>query len=144
MVKAPEFNYFKTTHVIAQLIKQFEEGDIDCVMGSSMGGFVGYYVAQALGVPALLFNPALPYRSVEQGVPTIETVHTAPVHFVLGVEDEVVKAKDTLHFIAEKMPTPSLYHIHLRPGLGHRIPMPVFQEEVWRFFNFKTLNFLKE
>jgi len=137
-VKAPQFDYFTTQDVIAQLIRQFEEGSIDCVMGSSMGGFVGYYVAQALGVPALLFNPALPYRSVEQGVPTIKTAHSATVHFVLGVKDEVIRAKDTLHFITEKMPIASLYRIYLRPELGHRIPMPVFEEEVWRFFNIKT------
>ncbi len=143
-VKAPEFDYATTPDVIARLIKQFEGDNIDYVMGSSMGGFVGHYVAQALGVPALLFNPALPYRSVEQKVPPIKKVHTAPVHFVLGVKDEVVRAKDTLQLITEKMPTAAQYRIHLRPELGHRIPMPVFKEEVWRFFNVKTPLFLKE
>ena len=49
---------------------EFKNQSINAIIGSSMGGFAGYYLAKSLGVRAMLYNPALPYRtSIEQFVP---------------------------------------------------------------------------
>src|SRR5690606_4019373 len=103
--------------------------DINAIIGSSMGGFVGYYIADALQRPALLFNPALAYRSVPQEIPAIEKNFPKLKHIILGAKDETIDPKDTLHFLAEKLDVDE-FSIKIRQDLAHRIPEEIFREEV--------------
>src|SRR5690554_4666971 len=72
-VYAPLIDYREDANRVVFLIDEFKDKDIDVVIGSSMGGFAGYYIADALQRPALLFNPALAYRSVRQEIPNTKT-----------------------------------------------------------------------
>src|SRR5690554_5185129 len=71
-VFAPAIDYEKDSQSIATLSTSFNPQDINVIIGSSMGGFVGYYISNLFQCPALLFNPALAERSVYQSVPEIE------------------------------------------------------------------------
>ena len=44
-VIAPDLDYHKNTNVFDLLIKRNEEQHFDVIIGSSMGGFMGYYLA---------------------------------------------------------------------------------------------------
>lgn len=59
-VFAPDIDYQNDLNTIAHLVKTFaeQEEEINVVIGSSMGGFAGWYVSNSLKRPALLFNPA--------------------------------------------------------------------------------------
>ena len=135
-VYSPSIDYESDKNSIENIRRQFVDGEIDIVMGSSMGGFVGYFVSTAFKKPALLFNPALVSRSVFQNIPDYSNPNRSFKRLVLGAKDELVDPKDTLKFIGESIGENTDYHISLRQDLAHRIPLDVFEYEVRSFFNY--------
>ncbi|WP_178984914.1 YqiA/YcfP family alpha/beta fold hydrolase [Winogradskyella helgolandensis] len=135
VVYAPSIDYENRPNVISGLSAAFNSHDINVVIGSSMGGFTGYYVSNRYQCPALLFNPALANRSVHQEIPELEHKKSILKHFVLGTADDVVNPVETLQFLANTIELSPEYNIHLRNDLAHRIPLDVFKEEVKHFFS---------
>lgn len=133
-VLSPAIDYRVEFNSIEILVEQFKNEKIRAVIGSSMGGFVGYYVADAYGLPALLFNPALATRSVRQKVPVNKTPLLSFKQIVIGSRDEVIDPKATLEFLGRNFQIHTNYRIHIRQNLAHQIPVDVFQEEVQDFF----------
>ena len=95
-VLSPSIDYESDDKCIENLRSRFAEGNVDVVTGSSMGGFVGFYLSIAFNKPALLFNPALIARSVFQNVPDYNNPDHSFKRLVLGATDEVVDPKTML------------------------------------------------
>lgn len=133
-VFSPAIDYRNEYNSIQLLVEQYKNEKIRAVIGSSMGGFAGYYIADAYQLPSLLFNPALNARSVRQEVPNYMNPYLSFKQIVLGVDDDVIDPKSTLAFLSKKLQEHTDYDIHLRQRLGHRIPVAVFKEEVEAFF----------
>lgn len=134
-VFAPDLDYYNDEKAIDSIQKLFPGEEMNVVIGSSMGGFAGYHVANILNKPALLFNPALQKRSVQQVIPEYESRDSVLRKIVLGQLDEVVNPADTLLYISENdLQGKTDLYLHLRPDLSHRIPTVVFEEEVADFF----------
>lgn len=133
---APDLDYKSNPNIIQNLYAEFKNQSINAIIGSSMGGFAGYYLANCIGVRAMLYNPALPYRtSIEQFVPEIVAKNPlADLRIVLGGLDNVIMAKDNLTFFAENYDFERNYQIVIRKELGHQIPIAVFEEETNAFF----------
>ncbi|HLS31025.1 MAG TPA: YqiA/YcfP family alpha/beta fold hydrolase [Flavobacteriaceae bacterium] len=131
---APTIDYRKDKNSIVRLVEEFKNKDIDVIIGSSMGGFAGYHIAEALQKPALLFNPALAQRSVPQEIPEYNNLQQNFKRIVLGAQDQVVDPSGTFRFLTDTLATPINYAIHFRQDLAHRIPVSIFEEEVKRFF----------
>ncbi len=132
-VYAPDLDYYRDSHAIESILEMYPGEEINTVIGSSMGGFAAYHVANALLRPALLFNPALMKRSVPQNIPGIEGFNNLK-QIVIGQRDEVVSPADTLTFLKTDFNPVTDLHLHLVPRLGHRIPVEFFEEEVASFF----------
>lgn len=132
-VSAPDLDYFKDPDAIESILNTYRKEGIEVVIGSSMGGFAAYYVATVLNSPALLFNPALRKRSVEQTIPSVAINSYSLKHFIIGADDNVVNPGDTLGFISETYNEFTDFHLHIRPKLAHSIPVDVFEEEVENF-----------
>lgn len=133
-VFAPNLNYYEDCNAIEMILHDYPDVDIDAVIGSSMGGFAGYYVADAIDRPALLFNPALEKRSVDQNFPSFRNSFASFKQIVLGQVDEVINPADTLNFLYKQFNTVTHFYLHLVPDLGHHIPVPFFEKEVNGFF----------
>ncbi|SHI94643.1 Predicted esterase YcpF, UPF0227 family [Mesonia phycicola] len=131
---APSIPYQTNKECISWLYHNYKDKNIEVVIGSSLGGFSGYYLSRLLQVPALLFNPALANRSVTQNIPEITNIHREPMHIILGAKDDVVNPKSTLQFIAEHFPSTQNYQIQTLPELAHRIPLQTFKTSVDQFF----------
>ncbi len=134
-VLAPDLDYYDDSNAIESILGKYEKEEINMVIGSSMGGFAAYYVSTVLEKPALLFNPALRKRSVEQTIPSVDINSYTLKYFVIGAQDDVVNPADTLNFISEIYNEFTDFHLHIRPQLAHGIPLNVFEEEVKNFFN---------
>ena len=132
-VYSPQIDYRNDESSIDSLINLYKDKDIDSVIGSSMGGFAAYYIADKFQRPALLFNPALAYRSVHQEIPDIKNPLSNLKHLVLGAKDEVIDPKSTLEFLSNSIGIDN-YNIKIRQDLQHRIPEEVFEVEVKAFF----------
>lgn len=136
-VYAPSIAYRHNPNIIEQLLTTYTDHDpeIDVVIGSSMGGFAAYYVSDVLNQPALLFNPALAYRSVEQEVPQNIPDSLNFKYIVVGGKDEVIDPDSTVAFLKNSSLSSSpKYHLDIRFQLGHRIPVDYFEEVVEAFF----------
>lgn len=133
-VFAPALDYKSNPDMIQTLFYEYYKKNIDVIIGSSMGGFTGFYLSKLLKVPALLFNPALPYHATEQNIPNIDVVHQHLIQFVLGIQDDTIKAEDNLKYILNFVPRENDIRIHLLKDLAHRIPVTVFEAEVHLFF----------
>jgi hypothetical protein len=136
-VIAPDMDYTSNPNMIASLFSEYHNYGIDVIIGSSMGGFAGYYLANSFGICALLYNPALPYRgNTEQIQPTDLPVNNPKViRIVLGGQDTVIKAKDNLEFLAQHISSTTDFSIVIRKDLGHQIPVDVFEMETIAFFD---------
>ena len=102
LVIAPDLDYHNNPNIFDLLLKVNQEKEINVVIGSGMGGFMGYFIANTIKRPALLFNPALPYRPVQQNIPDFNPINSSTLlHLVLGGLDEIIKADDNLKWISE-------------------------------------------
>ena len=135
-VIAPELDYKSNPNMIQHLYDAYQTQDINAIIGSSIGGFAGYHLANSLGVCALLYNPALPYRNtIEQIVPvSIPINQSLHMRIVLGGQDTIIKAKDNLAFFAQNVAAKTDYAISIISDLAHQIPVDVFEEETKAFF----------
>lgn len=135
-VIAPDVAYKSNPDMIKYLYDAYETQDINAIIGSSMGGFVGYHLANCLGICALLYNPALPYRgSIEQIIPSNLPLNESKlIRIVLGGQDDIIKAKDNLAFLAQNCNPATDYTISIKSDLAHQIPIAVFKEETKAFF----------
>ena len=133
---APDLDYRTNPNMIETLFNGYANQNIDLIIGSSMGGFAGFYLSKLLQTPALLFNPALPYRtSVSQNIPIIKDEHKELLQIVIGNQDDIIRAEDNLAFIMKLLPLKNDFRLHLIAELGHGIPLAVFESEVNLFFN---------
>ncbi len=129
-VFAPDLDYRSNSNMISFLENEYENKNIDAIVGSSMGGFTGFYLSKMLQIPALLFNPALPYRTVHQNITVIEQANKQKLQIVIGKQDDVILAKDNLEFISKLLSSDYDIRLHVNEELGHSIPLDVFQNEI--------------
>jgi predicted esterase YcpF (UPF0227 family) len=141
-VYSPSIDYDTDPNSIDNLRDEFNDEEINFIMGSSMGGFVGYHLSTAFQRPALLFNPALVHRSVFQNVPEYNNPYHSFKQIVIGAEDDIVNPKATLEYLATKINENTDYQINVRQGLAHRIPLEIFEQEVELFFD-QMSNYIK-
>lgn len=133
-VFAPDLDYKNNAEIFDWILNSYKNQTFNCVIGSSMGGFMGYHIAMQMNIPALLFNPALPVRSLNQNIPsTIITKENQRFSIVLGSLDETVPAVSNLKYFAENLVTSMQYSIKIRPDLAHQIPIEIFEEECSTF-----------
>ncbi|GAB4414814.1 MAG: hypothetical protein OHK0039_22940 [Bacteroidia bacterium] len=99
------------------------------IVGSSLGGFLGFWLAEALALPCLLFNPAMHVSLVEARIPAIE--RRCPQRWVvLGEIDTVVDPQAGWVFFAAPAQQGPEQYVMLRQGLGHEIDPPTYAASV--------------
>lgn len=135
-VIAPDLEYKSNSNMIQTLYDEFQNQNIDVIIGSSMGGFTGFYLAKSFGIVALLYNPALPYRnSIVQEIPSDFSEKQSPLmRIVLGAQDDVIKAKDNLLFLSQNVSKLKDCTIEIIDELSHQIPVYIFEEQTKAFF----------
>jgi hypothetical protein len=107
---------------------------IDLVIGTSMGGYVGYHTSRSLNIPCLLFNPAIFYKSVE--------INFAPANdyklfknrmvIVLGKKDNIIDYNHTYQNLVLDDSIAGI-NFNIYSDLEHRIDIQTFKKEVENF-----------
>lgn len=134
-VYAPDMDYKANQNMIATLQQEYKDKNIDVIIGSSMGGFTGFYLSKLMQTPALLFNPALPYRlNIPQVIPESTLEHDKAIHIVIGAQDDVIKASDNIAHITALLPFTTDLRLSILKELEHSIPVSVFKKEIDLFF----------
>lgn len=129
---APTINYRNAPNLFDELQNQYASADV--LIGSSLGGLVVYYLAQKLGKPCLLFNPALTHRHEMPFNPQPNPDYAAYMQVVIGLQDSVITPWESLAILREDMNSLPNVTIHLINTMEHSYPIEIFEKEVKHFF----------
>ncbi len=134
-VFAPDIDYSKEHIQPLQILQNYPDIEINVIIGSSMGALNGYIISDWIGRPALLFNPPLSKHPENINLPKEKFTRVASSkQILLGGKDDVVDPKETLAFLSDHLQEDEL-ELKIYPGLGHRIPLELFEEQVSHFFS---------
>ena len=134
-VFAPDIDYSREHIQPLQILQNYPDTEINVIIGSSMGALNGYIISDWIGRPALLFNPPLSKHPENKDLPKEKFIRIdSSKQILLGGKDEVVDPKDTLSFLSKNLQKNEL-ELKIHPGLGHRIPIDLFEEQVSHFFS---------
>lgn len=123
----PKLLYLTDKQYIYHNLKQLIlESNIDFLIGSSMGGYLAFHLANELNKKTLLFNPSLQSTSVNKPeVP--ENINLNCNHYiVIGKNDTTVLPEITLAYLQQ---TKSKYTVEYGEHT-HRTPFEVFKKYV--------------
>lgn len=99
-VTAPHIDYrafVGDLTLFRDLEKTIVDNDIETIVGSSFGGYMGFFLSEKLIIPAVLFNPALHLRNID--VPIITRDTDTEKTIFLGTYDDVIVAQETKEWI---------------------------------------------
>lgn len=127
-VIAPFIDYDTEQGAVYGRVKAIaKEEQVDLIIGSSMGGFIGYWLAKDLKVPALLYNPALYFKSVQEFIPELEPNSNPPLFFCLGEKDKTVNPIEVKAYIKNLNPSSENIKIINASWLEHGIDLTTFR-----------------
>ena len=101
-VSAPKLNYraFKDDITLFnELADSITIEKISHIVGSSFGGYMGFYLSEYCKIPAVLFNPALSFKNLE--VPVVRDFTNIEKTIILGIFDNVINPEQTEDFIID-------------------------------------------
>lgn len=111
-----------------EILKAYAKAnEVEFIVGSSAGGYIGYWLGQELRVPQLLFNPAVAVRDIRSDVGydiAIDKNLTSWV--VIGQKDETVLPKGSLKFFEDKENA----RVIVCQWLAHQIDIQTFEESI--------------
>ena len=120
-------DYKNTDEIFVAVEKMAVEYAPEFIVGSSFGGFFGYWLGHSLGAEQLLFNPALCYNSMLMPTPShIQVREELCSWVVLGAKDETISPELNANFFENK----PFSRVITCQWLGHRIDLATFEESV--------------
>lgn len=118
------------------LKKHATRHQVKFIVGSSLGGFYAYWLAEELGLPCLLFNPALANRSLDAITPQLKQLNCPARYVVIGAGDEVIEPQGSLDFLERAKRRNIIQKVMVCQWLAHRIDFNTFREMVnWSLEN---------
>ncbi|MDX2286717.1 MAG: YqiA/YcfP family alpha/beta fold hydrolase [Bacteroidia bacterium] len=119
-VLALHLDYRRQPDTYALLHAAAARSGAEFVIGSSLGGFLGFWLSEEAGLPCLLFNPAMQVPLQAARIPRIRAGACPARWVMLGAEDAVVDPQYSLQLFQHTYRAPQ-QQVELRAGLGHQI-----------------------
>jgi predicted esterase YcpF (UPF0227 family) len=130
-VEALHMNYRTDKDIYITLRNYALSKEIAFVVGSSLGGFLGFWLAEDLGLPCLLFNPAMSYRTIlEPHLPDIPHRRCPSRYVVIGAHDDVVDPRANVGFFRKNARHDCRQRVVVCEWLKHQIDFDTFREMV--------------
>ena len=105
------------------------EHQIELLVGSSFGGFMGFWLSEELGLSCLLLNPAVSLRGKNKTKPKSVTKLISPLCLIaVGDQDEQIDHERTLLFMEKDKREGKTILTKVMPNEGHGFSMPAFKE----------------
>jgi len=136
---ALHINYKEKLGVYETMKDTVRRKKIEFIIGSSLGGYIGNILAEDIGLPCLLFNPAMHYTDVFYSrMPVIEDPKCPARYVVLGHNDPTINPQYTLKVFESSDLSAINQRIITCHWLGHEIDLRTFEEMLhWALFNLK-------
>ena len=108
------------------------------IIGSSLGGYLGFWLGEKYGLPVLLFNPAIGMQNKELNI-FIKQGQCPYRIIVLGAKDDRVPPNMTYDFLKKYDHNHTTQRIVECNKLGHQIDLQTFEEFVVSFYATQNL-----
>ena len=129
-VMAEHINYGETPNTYSLLKEMCLTGKVDFIIGSSFGGYLGFYLSRELGLPCLLFNPALFFGDEDDHYLRVKPTKPSPFSLIVqGEKDDVVPANSIGEFLDSNAVDDQIKVIRC-DWLPHRIDLVTFETMV--------------
>lgn len=112
-----------------QILRQYAQKEtVEFIVGSSLGGALGFWLAEEMGLPCLLFNPAVYLARAEMNVSLTHRVGSPSRWVVIGDQDDVVDPEVSWSFFQKQASSEIQQRVIRCQWLGHQIDFATFQE----------------
>lgn len=112
-----------------ELLKQKVLSDrTEFIVGSSLGGRLGYWLSEELGLSCLLFNPALALEIPGLVDPVLANPRCKSRYIVLGALDDVVDPTETWEWLRKSDRKGVSQRVGMFQHLGHQIDQETYIE----------------
>lgn len=133
-VTALHLNYRDQKDAFSILDHEIRKSKSTHIVGSSMGGYLGFWLAEKHKLPCLLFNPALVKRTIELEVEK-HTNQCPKRLIVLGELDTIVNPYETIKFLKTTPHNNVIQSILLASNMAHQISDENFNTYTKLYFN---------
>lgn len=133
-------NYRETLGVYETLKDTAIRKKVEFIIGDSLGGYLGNVLAEDLGLPCLLFNPAMHFTDVFYSIiPVMEEKKCPARYVVLGQNDPTINPNYTLN-VFEGVDTSFIdQRIVTCHWMGHKIDVRTFGDMLnWALYGIKS------
>jgi uncharacterized protein len=114
----------QSASIFTDLQTACKQHTFDLIIGSSMGGYLGYHLGNYYDIPTLLFNPSLAENEIQKPEKE-ETENKVLLHtIILGKQDAVVIPEATLKYLETHQVNFEVYW----ENYGHRTPIESFKK----------------
>jgi len=140
-VVALHINYRQKLGIYEILKDAIIQKNVGFIIGSSLGGFLGYWLAEDMGLPCLLFNPAMSKKRTVfySKIPVIKKPKCPARYVVLGAQDKLLDPDKTLTLLKKIRRDDLHQQIVTCEWLGHQIDLFTFDEMVnWALYSLKV------
>lgn len=117
-----------------------KEHQIEFLVGSSFGGFLGFWLSEELGLPCLLLNPAVSLRGKRKTKPNLNQEISKLCLVAVGGLDDKIDPQRTLKFMEKDKREGKTILTKLYPNENHGFTMETFEEIlIWALEEVKKL-----
>ena len=130
---APSLDY-KDPECFKEIFDIIEKTKFDLIIGSSMGGYLGFVMGEIFKIKTLLLNPALHSRTFEPKnsyiLDSSDKYDRIKHQVILGDKDDIINYEKTLLYLKNNKVN---FSEEIIKSMGHRTTYDVFKNKVDSF-----------
>jgi uncharacterized protein len=127
-VYALHLDYRLERNAYARLRQLSRDKRVEFLVGSSLGGLMAFWLGEELGLPCLLYNPAVYYGRDQANIVVQQQLGCPARWVVIGDEDDVVDPEISWQYFQDISPQVNFQRVIRYQGLGHQIDPSTFRE----------------
>ncbi len=125
-VFAQHIDYRSEANTYRRLKDEILRRNATFIVGSSLGGRLGFWLSEDLGLECLLFNPALSMDIPQLEIPALASLRCPKRYIVLGAKDDRIDPQLSWVWLDSQQRPDCQQYVSMYQWLGHQIDIHSF------------------